>query len=304
MWMKSIKGIKIIQSITLKESHSLEQYLKDISKYEPLTKDEEIRYFQDYTLGDVKAGETLIKHNLRFVVSVAKKYQFSYSRLTLMDIISLGNLGLIKALKKYDPKRGVKFISYAVWWIRHSITDKAAPENDLIACPQSVYLNHKKVFSFINSFISENLCEPSVTEILDFIENESIIISSLGDVFKTSQVSLDSGAVNSTDSDGLRMIDIIQDDSLPAPDSQFEDDSLKLLVTKMLSILSWREKRIVQMYHGLDGYSEMGLQEIGDALGITPERARQVKRKAIGKMSESYKDNRVYPSTISTISKK
>jgi RNA polymerase primary sigma factor len=298
-----MKGIKIVQSITLKDTDSAEQFLKEISKYEPLNRERETEYFLRYKDGDKAAGELLINHNLRFVVSVAKKYQFSYPNLTLMDIISLGCLGLLKALDKYDLDRGVKFISYAVWWIRHSITDKAASENDTIECPQSVYLNHKKVIKFVKEYTANNLCEPTIGEIEEFIKSESLNINSLADVFNSSIGCLHNPTSMSSGDDSLLLIDVIEDKSLPAPDDAFQDDGQKRLVSAMLSILNKRERTIVKMYHGLDGYPEMGLQEIGDTLGVTPERARQIKRKALVKMMDAYKENRIFPS-IPTITVK
>jgi RNA polymerase primary sigma factor len=300
-----MKGIKIVQSITLKDTDSADQFLKELSKYEPLSRERETDYFLRYKDGDKAAGELLINHNLRFVVSVAKKYQFSYPNLTLMDIISLGCLGLLKALDKYDLNRGVKFISYAVWWIRHSITDKAASENDTIECPQSVYLNHKKVIKFVKEYTANNLCEPTIVEIEEFVKSESLNINSIADVFNTSIVNLHNtvSVPHNDNSDNLWLIDVIEDKSLPAPDDAFQDDGQKRLVSAMLSILNKRERTIVKMYHGLDGYPEMGLQEIGDTLGVTPERARQIKRKALVKMMDAYKENRIFPS-IPTITVK
>jgi RNA polymerase primary sigma factor len=285
-----MKGLTIGRNITKSGDASYNKYLNDIRRYRPLNKKEERSLFERHQQGDEAAKDIIIKHNLLFVVSVAKTLHLSYRNLTVMDLVSLGNKGLLIAFDKYDISKGVKFISYAVWWIRHTISERASAENSTIECPQNVYLNQKKVWTHINRVNQLEQREMSESEIEYYVKSNNININSLADTLKEGVVSLDL-----MDSSGITYMDVIADTTLDAPDALFEDDGYLTLVNTMMEILTDRERDIIKMYHGLGGYSEMNLEEIGDELGITFERCRQIKRRALTKMFEAYKENKVYP---------
>jgi len=246
---------------------SISSYLKDVRKVEMLTTEEELELTKKVSLGDKEAIDRLITSNLRFVISIAKGYQGQ--GLPLVDLISEGNYGLIKAATKFDPTRGFKFISYAVWWIRQSILQSITEHSRTVRLPVNIINEMGKVKKEVDRLEkNENL---SSSELDITILNQPTCIS-LNDKINE---------------DGDELGDVIEDQMFDKPDSGLtQNKALKEELKKILNTLSEREKNIIEMYYGLDGYS-LTLEQIGDEYGLTKERVRQIKEKAIRKLKNN-----------------
>jgi RNA polymerase primary sigma factor len=288
-----MKSFKISNTITLKSTSSIEHYLREISKYEPLNKAEERELFMRYNDGDIAAKEVIINHNLKFVVSVAKRYQYNYNKLELGDLINYGNMGLLRAFEKYNIELNFKFITYAVWWIRQFISENVGSHNSVIESPQSVYVNQAKVKKYIREFTQTHQREPSVLEVEDYIEEHNLNVNTVTDLYNQSISSLDN-QIPQKSGDYFTQHDVIPCSDEYLPDYQYEENNHKELVNDMLDMLNDREKAIIVMCHGLCGTKEMSLEEIGEEMGVTPERVRQLKKKALTKLQKEFKGNRVF----------
>ena len=231
-----MRQLKIISSITNRESAALEKYLSEISREELLTVDEEVELAQRIHKGDKKALERLVKANLRFVVSVAKQYQ--NQGLSLPDLINEGNVGLIRAAEKFDETRGFKFISYAVWWIRQSILQALAEQSRLIRVPLNQVGSVNKINKILSKFEQENERRPSVEEIAEEIEMPE---DKIGDALKvnTRHVSMDAPF---SDSDNNSLVDVLEDHDSPTADNELVNESLRAEIKKTLGLLKDRER--------------------------------------------------------------
>lgn len=246
---------------------SISKYLKDVRKLDMITADEEVVLARKIKEGDSKATEKLIQSNLRFVISVAKEYQ--NQGLPLADLIAEGNVGLIKAAQKFDPERGFRFISYAVWWVKQSIIQSLNDHSRTVRLPVNVTNNISKLKKDISVFEQQNGRKP--------VEGE-MNMNMLNQPFCTS--------LNATiNEDGDEVIDMIADNSFDSPDESFQkpSDLLKGELEKTLSILSPRERTIIELYFGLTG-TPLTLEEIGEDYSLTKERIRQIKEKALRKL--------------------
>ena len=272
-----MRQLKIIKSITNRESASLEKYLQEIGKEELLTVEEEVELAQQIRKGDRKALERLTKANLRFVVSVAKQYQ--NQGLTLPDLINEGNVGLIKAAEKFDETRGFKFISYAVWWIRQSILQAIAEQSRIVRLPLNQVGSVNKINKALNKFEQENERRPSVEEIA---ASTDIPEDKVDDALKANSrhVSVDAPF---SDDDGGSMLDIMTDTNAPSVDKELLMESLREELRKVLGTLKERERLVIKDYYGIDT-QEKTLEEIGSRYGLTRERVRQIREKAIRKL--------------------
>ena len=272
-----MRQLKIIKSITNRESASLEKYLQEIGKEELLTVEEEVELAQQIRKGDRKALERLTKANLRFVVSVAKQYQ--NQGLTLPDLINEGNVGLIKAAEKFDETRGVKVISYAVWWIRQSILQAIAEQSRIVRLPLNQVGSVNKINKALNTFEQENERRPSVEEIA---ASTDIPEDKVDDALKANSrhVSVDAPF---SDDDGGSMLDIMTDTNAPSVDKELLMESLREELRKVLGTLKERERLVIKDYYGIDT-EEKTLEEIGSRYGLTRERVRQIREKAIRKL--------------------
>ena len=272
-----MRQLKIIKSITNRESASLEKYLQEIGKEELLTVEEEVELAQQIRKGDRKALERLTKANLRFVVSVAKQYQ--NQGLTLPDLINEGNVGLIKAAEKFDETRGFKFISYAVWWIRQSILQAIAEQSRIVRLPLNHVGSVNKINKALNKFEQENERRPSVEEIA---ASTDIPEDKVDDALKANSrhVSVDAPF---SDDDGGSMLDIMTDTNAPSVDKELLMESLREELRKVLGTLKERERLVIKDYYGIDT-EEKTLEEIGSRYGLTRERVRQIREKAIRKL--------------------
>jgi len=278
-----MRQLKITKSITNRESASLDKYLQEIGHEDLVSVEEEVELAQRIKKGDRKALERLTKANLRFVVSVAKQYQ--NQGLSLPDLINEGNLGLIKAAQKFDETRGFKFISYAVWWIRQSILQAIAEQSRIVRLPLNQVGSVNKINRVLNKFEQENERRPSLEEIADKIDlPEDKII----DAMKVNgrHVSVDAPFIDGEDNS---LLDVFPNADAPSADQQLVDESLRDEISRALGSLNDRERAIVECFFGI-GQPEMTLEEIGDKYGLTRERVRQIKEKAIRRLRHSTKN--------------
>ena len=278
-----MRQLKITKSITNRESEALEKYLNEIGHEELLSTDEEVELAQRIKKGDQKALERLTKANLRFVVSVAKQYQ--NQGLALPDLINEGNVGLIKAAEKYDETRGFKFISYAVWWIRQSILQAIAEQSRIVRLPLNQVGSVNKINRMLNKFEQENERRPSVDEIS---EETSLPQEKVDEAMMANNrhVSVDAPFVDGEDNS---LLDVLVNDDAPMVDRRLVQESLHAEITSVLKILSERERAVVKAFYGI-GQPEMTLEEIGNKYGLTRERVRQIKEKAIRRLRSNTKN--------------
>lgn len=272
-----MRQLKITKSITNRESASLDKYLQEIGREELITVEEEVELAQRIRDGDRIALEKLTRANLRFVVSVAKQYQ--NQGLSLPDLINEGNLGLIKAAGKFDETRGFKFISYAVWWIRQSILQALAEQSRIVRLPLNQVGSLNKINKAFSKFEQENERKPSADELADELD---IPVDKIADTLKMSgrHVSVDAPFVEGEDN---CLIDVMVNEDAPNADRGLMNESLAKEIDRALCTLSERESDIVKKFFGL-GMVEMTLEEIGDEFGLTRERVRQIKEKAIRRL--------------------
>ena len=273
-----MRQLKITQSITNRESQSLDKYLHEIGKVDLITAEEEVILAQKIREGDQAALERLTKTNLRFVVSVAKQYQ--NQGLSLGDLINEGNLGLIKAAQRFDETRGFKFISYAVWWIRQSILQALAEQSRIVRLPLNRVGSLNKISKTFSELEQKFEREPSPEELAEVLE---ISTGEVVDTLKISgrHVSMDAPFVQGEENS---LLDVLENDSEDKPDSGLINDSLRREVQRALSTLTQREADVVTLYFGLNGEHAMTLEEIGEKFNLTRERVRQIKEKAIRRL--------------------
>ena len=270
--------MRITKQFTNRESQSLDKYFQEIGKVDLLTPEEEIELAIKIKKGDSSAMEILTKANLRFVVSVAKQYQ--NQGLTLGDLINEGNLGLIKAAKRFDETRGFKFISYAVWWIRQSILQALAEQSRIVRLPLNRVGALNKIGKAYSSLEQEFEREPSPEEVASELSMDVVDIS---DAMKISgkHVSVDAPFSQGEEN---RLLDVLENDEMPAPDKSLMTESLKDEVNRALSSLPEREAEVVRLYFGLNEDHSLTLEEIGERFNLTRERVRQIKEKAIRRL--------------------
>ena len=278
-----MRQLKITKSITNRENASLDKYLQEIGHEELISVEEEVELARRIKKGDRKALEKLTKANLRFVVSVAKQYQ--NQGLSLPDLINEGNIGLLKAAEKFDETRGFKFISYAVWWIRQSILQAIAEQSRVVRLPLNQVGSVNKINRILNQFEQENERRPSIDEIADKTDMPH---DKIEDVLKvnTHQVSVDAPV---TDNDGASMLDFMQSDSTPETDSKLVMESLREEIANALNVLNERERNVVEAFYGIN-QPESTMEEIGKKYGLTRERVRQIREKAIRKLKQNTKN--------------
>ena len=267
-----MRQLKITKSITNRESASLDKYLQEIGKEDLITVEEEVELAQRIRKGDQKA--------LRFVVSVAKQYQ--NQGLSLPDLINEGNLGLIKAAEKFDETRGFKFISYAVWWIRQSILQALAEQSRIVRLPLNQVGSLNKINKAFSRFEQENERRPSPEELADSLD---LPAEKVADTLRVSgrHISVDAPFVEGEDNS---LLDVLVNDDSPIADRTLINESLSTEVERALSTLTERERDIIKLFFGINT-QEMTLEEIGEKFGLTRERVRQIKEKAIRRLRHS-----------------
>lgn len=275
-----MRQFKITPSFTIRDSASVDKYLQEISREDLITVDEEVDLARRIREGDQEACDRLIKANLRFVVSVAKQYQ--NQGLPLPDLISEGNVGLIKAAQKFDETRGFKFISYAVWWIRQSILQALAEQSRIVRLPLNQVGNLNKISKAQARFEQENERRPSAEELA---ESVGVPEDKITDTLKVSTRHVSVDAPFSAD-DENSLLDVLANDDSPMADASLNRESLAKEVDRALKQLSEREREILKMFFGI-GCTELSLEEIGVKFDLTRERVRQIKEKAIKRLKGS-----------------
>ncbi len=279
-----MRQLKITKQVTNRDTLSLDKYLHEIGKVELLSAEKEVELAKRIKKGDREALELLIKANLRFVVSVSKQYQ--NQGLSLPDLINEGNLGLIKAAERFDETRGFKFISYAVWWIRQSILQALAEQARIVRLPLNKIGSMNKINKAFNKLEQEFQREPTVEELAELMDiKPDLIEDSMS--FSSVHVSMDAPL---RDDEANDMYDVMMNEESPRPDEQLMDLSLRQEIERSLATLGDREAEILRYYFGLKGYQQHTLEEIGDEFGLTRERVRQIKEKAIKKLKNQYRN--------------
>jgi len=257
---------------------SLDQYLRDISAYPLIDRDEEVRLAQRIRQGEGDALDKLVRSNLRFVVSVAKKYQ--NQGVALADLINEGNLGLIRAAHKFDETKGIKFISYAVWWIRQAILQALAEQSRIVRVPLNRAGTLHRIGKRANALLQELGREPTHEEIAEEMDISEEEVAKTISISQT-HLSLDAPLTPGEDN---KLLDYLPDNMNPTPDEQTFEKALTEAIEESLSSLKEREAKILRLYFGLDGEEPMTLEQIGSLLGITRERVRQIKEKALSRL--------------------
>jgi RNA polymerase primary sigma factor len=279
-----MRQLKITKSITNRESQSLEKYLQEIGKVDLLTPEEEVDLAKRIKEGDHAALDRLTNANLRFVVSVAKQYQ--NQGLSLSDLINEGNLGLIKAAQRFDETRGFKFISYAVWWIRQSILQALAEQSRIVRLPLNKVGSLNKINRAFSELEQEFEREPTPEELAELLDIPSEEVeTTLGVAAR--HVSMDAPFAEGEDNS---LLDVLENNSSPDTDAGLEYlESLRTEIERSLSTLTDRQNDVIKLYFGIGIEHPMSLEDIGDKFGLTRERVRQIKDKAINKLRSTSK---------------
>ena len=273
-----MRQLKITKSITNRESASLDKYLQEIGREELVSPEEEVELAQRIRKGDQRALEKLTRANLRFVVSVAKQYQ--NQGLSLPDLINEGNLGLIKAVEKFDYTKGYKFSTYATWWIRQAITRSIADQARTIRIPVHMVETITKVKKVSSQLLHENGHEPTPQEIADRL---GITVDRVREILRISQdpVSLETPIGEEEDS---HLGDFIPDEDAPAPAEAASRTLLKEQLSEILGTLTPREEKVLRLRFGLEDGRPRTLEEVGKEFDVTRERIRQIEAKALRKL--------------------
>jgi len=279
-----MRQLKIAKQVTNRETLSLDKYLHEIGKIDLVTSEEEIELAKRIRKGDKVALETLIKANLRFVVSVAKQYQ--NQGLSLPDLINEGNLGLIKAAQRFDETRGFKFISYGVWWIRQSMLQALSEQARIVRLPLNKIGSITRINKTFSRLEQEFQREPTVDEVAFLLETSPDIIE---DALKVSlhHISMDAPIHNE---EGNSLYDVMLNEDSLSPDSGLMNNSLRKEIERTLSAFCEREADVIRYFFGLSGHRQHTMEEIGDEFGLTKERVRQIKEKTIKKMKNQYRN--------------
>lgn len=277
-----MRQLKITNKITSRESYALEKYLSDIGKIPLISTDEEMELARRIKRGDDRALEVMTRANLRFVVSVAKQYQ--NQGLTLADLINEGNIGLIKAAKRYDETKGFKFISYAVWWIRQSILQSIVEHSRIVRVPNNRSSSYNKVNDSYISFIQRFEREPTYEELA---EEMGLSERDIADVLNNNSrhVSIDS-PLKSDDSDSGSMLDFMISEEDEQPDHRCLKESLSEEIRHSIQQLSYREAQVVNAFYGIQ-MKPLSLEEIADRYSLSRERVRQIKDRALLRLRRS-----------------
>jgi RNA polymerase primary sigma factor len=278
-----MRQLKIVKQVTNRDAESLDKYFQEISKIGLITADEEVELALKIKAGDSKALDALVSANLRFVVSVAKQYQGQ--GLKLSDLINEGNLGLVKAAKRFDETRGFKFISYAVWWIRQSIMQALAEQSRIVRLPLNKIgsINKiKKIYARLEQNEQRMPTHKEIAKQLDMTEAE--VEQSLKNSGR--HISMDAPFKEGEDSN---LYNVLQSGDSPRPDSQLMAQSLKIEIERALGTLTYKEAKVIKMYYGIGNEALSSLEEIGEKFDLTRERVRQVKQKAIRRLQSGSK---------------
>ncbi|QOD59561.1 RNA polymerase sigma factor RpoD/SigA [Polaribacter haliotis] len=278
-----MRQLKIVKQVTNRDAKSLEKYFQEISKIGLITADEEVELALKIKKGDERALNTLVSANLRFVVSVAKQYQGQ--GLKLSDLINEGNLGLVKAAKRFDETRGFKFISYAVWWIRQSIMSALAEQSRIVRLPLNKIGSISKIKKIYARLEQDEQRIPTHKEIakqLDMSETE--VAQSMKNSGR--HISMDAPFKEGEDSN---LYNVLQSDESPRPDNGLMKQSLSIEIDRALDTLSMKEAKVIKMFYGIGNETASSLSEIGERFDLSRERVRQVKQRALNRLKSKSK---------------
>lgn len=278
-----MRQLKISKQFTNRENKSLDKYLNEISKVPMIDAQEEVELARRIREGDQVALEKLVNANLRFVVSVSKQYQ--NQGLTLGDLINEGNLGLIKAAKRFDETRGFKFISYAVWWIRQSILQALADQSRIVRLPLNKVGSIGRIGNIAAELEQKLEREPTAEEIATALE---IPTAEVENALRTSgrHLSIDAPLAEGEDN---TLLGVLDNNDEPHPDLHLINESLQKEINRVISTLSEKERDVLKYYYGLDGGPAHTLEDISEKVGLTRERVRQIKEKALRRLRKSSK---------------
>ncbi|MHA7055712.1 sigma-70 family RNA polymerase sigma factor [Aquimarina sp. M1] len=276
-----MRQLKITKQVTNRESKSLEKYLQDVSKVSLITADEEVELAQRIRTGDQQALNTLVSANLRFVISVAKQYQ--NQGLTLSDLINEGNIGLVKAAKRFDETRGFKFISYAVWWIRQSILKSLAEQSRVIRLPLNRINTISKVRKAVSSLEQKHERPPSNVELANELD---LSVRNIEESIRNGSKNLSMDAPLK-EGETSNLYQLVAHKESTSPDKGLLQDSLRSDIENALDRLSDKEAHIVRLYYGIGPFDAVSLFEIGEMFDLTRERVRQIKDRAIKRLRRS-----------------
>lgn len=280
---------KTKMSSLTKGDRILEKYLEEIGKEPLISSEKEIELAKKIKKGDQKALEALTRANLRFVVSVAKHYQ--NQGVPLKDLVNEGNIGLIKAAKRFDERKGFKFISYAVWWIRQSILQALAEQSRMVRLPLNKINTLQKIKKTSKSLEQENERLPTFGEIAEEIQLSE---EEVNDTVKKSMRHLSLDAPFNDDEEHS-LLNVIEHEEAPQTDELLMKDALKKEIEKTLSTLKKREAEVIRLYFGINQEKAYTLEEIGKMLGLTRERIRQIKKKAIYRLRHVSRSRNLKP---------
>ena len=281
-----MRQLRIANSFTARESISIEKYLNEVSKIELLSHEEEYELARKIKDGDQEALDKLTKANLRFVISVAKQYQ--NNGLSLSDLINEGNVGLIKAAKRFDETKGFKFISYAVWWIRQSIISAIVEYSRIVRIPVNKTNLYSKLREASRFFMQKFEREPTKEELADLLD---VSMEMVEESLKSENQSTSMDSPIQSDESDLTLLDLLPDDSGISPDLTLLKESLKDQVQIELSKLSPREHSVLSAFFGLNGRPSMSLEEISEFTGLSRERVRQIRDRGLVRMKRSLSRN-------------
>ncbi|GMR24801.1 MAG: RNA polymerase sigma factor RpoD/SigA [Ignavibacteria bacterium] len=281
--------MKIQKQFTNRESKSLDQYFLEIGKVDLLTAEEEVELAIKIRNGDEYAADKLVLANLRFVISVAKMFQ--NQGLSLGDLINEGNVGLIKAAKRFDETRGFKFISYAVWWIRQGIMSAIADQSRVVRLPLNRVGNLTKLSKAYRDLEQEYERKPTTEELAQILDMSSDEVAYILQI-SSRQVSMDAPLSNS-DENKSTLMDVLHNEDQSMPDKDLMNDSLKNEVANAISSLDEREAEVIRLSFGIETNQKATLEEIGEKFNLTRERIRQIKEKALGKLRSSKRSKKL-----------
>lgn len=275
-----MRQLKITKQITNRETQSLDKYLLEISKYDLISAEEEVELAGKIREGDQIALQKLTKANLRFVISVSKQYQ--NQGLSLSDLINEGNLGLIKAAQRFDEKRGFKFISYAVWWIRQSILQAIAEHARIVRLPLNKIGTINKINKTFSNLEQEYERAPSASEVAENLEVSENEVKKAQHI-SGRHVSMDAPLGADSEND---MYEVFANDDESSPEDDLLGGTLGDEIGRILETLSPRESDIIRLYYGIGQSYPLTLEEIGDKFDLTRERVRQLKEKGLRKLKQ------------------
>ncbi len=281
--------MKLAKQFTNHESKSIGQYCQEIGNVELLTPDQEVDLALKIKKGDEVAQEKLVRANLRFVVSVAK--QFQNRGLSLGDLISEGNIGLIKAAQRFDVTRGFKFISYAVWWVRQGIMQAIVDQSRMVHLPLNRVADLAKISKAYREFEQEYDRKPFTEELAKNLDMTTDKVSYTLQI-SGRHISMDA-PLKSGDENKNSLKEVLPNDNQPLPDKDLMSESLKNELANALSILSNREAEVIKLTFGIGDANKVTLEEIGERFNLTRERIRQIREKALRKLRSSKRSDRL-----------